>query len=51
MSWDGKKKGKIALGRKVGSIPALDFAYHPELANDPVALDKYFKDNPQYKNV
>lgn len=48
-SWDGKKKRKIKLGKKIGSIPLLDFAYHPELANDPKALNKYFIDHPEYK--
>lgn len=49
-TWDGKRKGKVKLGKKLGSIPVVDFAYRPELANDPKAVDKYFIDNPQYKN-
>jgi len=40
---------KYNLGRKLGSIPLMDMTLHPELANDPAAQDKYFKEHPELK--
>ena len=40
---------KYKLGRKLGSIPMLDMALHPELGYDKSAQDKYFKDHPELK--
>ena len=40
---------KYKLGRKLGSIPMMDMALNPELATDPKAQDKYFKDHPELK--
>lgn len=40
---------KYKLGRKIGSIPMMDMALHPELAFDKSAQDKYFKDHPELK--
>lgn len=40
---------KYKLGRKIGSIPMLDAALHPELMNDPKAQDRYFQEHPEMK--
>lgn len=45
---DGGLK-KYKLGRKLGSIHALDAALHPELMNDPKAREKYWLEHPEMK--
>lgn len=40
---------KYKLGRKLGSIPLLDMAMHPELGHDRAAQDRYFKEHPEFK--
>lgn len=40
---------KYKLGRKLGSIPTIDMALHPELAWDKKAQDKYFQDHPEMR--
>lgn len=40
---------KYKLGRKLGSIPMMDMALHPELGFDRAAQDKYFAEHPELK--
>jgi hypothetical protein len=46
---NGNSFGKVKLGRKVGSIPLMDFALHPELADDDQAVEKYFNEHPELR--
>lgn len=49
-TWDGKQVKKLPLGKKIGSIPILDWVYQPELQNDKKAQDKYFREHPEFKH-
>lgn len=45
----GNSAKKYKLGKKVGSIPLMDAALHPELVNDRKAQEKYWQQNPELK--
>ena len=44
---NGNSFDKVKLGRKVASIPALDYFLHPELQKDNKALNKYLEEHPE----
>ena len=48
-AFDGRKFRKVVLGKKLGSIPMVEWSHRPELQYDEKAVDKYFIENPQFK--
>jgi len=40
---------KYKIGKLLGSIPLIDAALRPELANDPAAQDKYWREHPELR--
>ena len=46
---NGNSFDKGKLGRKIASIPALDYFLHPELAYDNKALAAYLETHPEFK--
>lgn len=40
---------KVKVGKKVGSIPLVDYMFNPELHNNREEQDKYFKEHPEFK--
>lgn len=45
----GNRVKKYKLGKKIGSIPLIDAALHPELTHDVKAQKRYWEQNPQLK--
>lgn len=45
----GNAAKKYKLGKKIGSIPLIDTALHPELATDKKAQERYWKQHPELK--
>ena len=40
---------KVKLGKRIGSIPLIDYFAHPELHKDANEQDRYWREHPEFK--